>query len=62
MKTIFSIGVLFVVVIALIIAGPFASIAALNTLFSLTIPYTIWTWLSMLWLQMLLVAKYKHNA
>lgn len=44
-------GVFFVVllVIALIIVGPLLTIWALNTLFpALAIPYTIWTWLSVL--------------
>lgn len=44
-------GVLFAVllVIALIIVGPLLTIWALNTLFpALAIPYTIWTWLSVL--------------
>ena len=37
---------------AWIILSPFALIWAVNTLFGTTVPYTIWTWLSveMLWL------------
>ena len=36
-------------IIALIILGPFATIWALNTLFPvLAIPYTIWTWLAVI--------------
>ena len=39
----------FVLIIAIIIAGPMASIWALNTLFPvLAIPYTFDTWLAML--------------
>ena len=38
-----------VLVIALILAGPFLLIWALNTLFPvLAIPYTIWTWVAAL--------------
>lgn len=38
---------LFVVSLALVIAGPLAVIWALNTLFPvLAIPYTVWTWLA----------------
>ena len=38
-----------VLVIALIIAGPWLVIWALNTLFPvLAIPYTIWTWIAAL--------------
>lgn len=41
---------LIIFVAALIIGGPLATIWALNTLFSLTIPTTFWTWLATLWL------------
>ena len=38
-----------ILVVALIIAGPFLIIWALNTLFRvLAIPYTLWTWLAAL--------------
>lgn len=40
-------GVLFVVlviVLAIVVVGPFASIWALNTLFGLAIPFTVKTW------------------
>lgn len=40
---------LVVLIIAAAIAGPLFTIAALNTLFGLGIPYTFWTWLSMFW-------------
>lgn len=36
-------------IIAAIIFGPLMSIWALNTLFSLNIAYTFWTWLAMVW-------------
>lgn len=45
----FGVFVAVLLVIALIILGPLITIWALNTLFpALAIPYTIWTWLSVL--------------
>jgi hypothetical protein len=42
---------LFALLIGILILGPLATIAALNTLFpALAIPYDFWTWLSALWL------------
>lgn len=42
-------AILFIFVIfAVVFLVPFAVIWALNTLFALGIPYTIWTWLAML--------------
>ena len=38
------------IIIALIVFAPFATIASLNTLFALNIPYTFYTWLSTVWL------------
>ena len=38
------------IMIALIVFAPFATIASLNTLFALNIPYTFYTWLSTVWL------------
>ena len=56
-------GYLFVVVLVvlLIILGPLATIAALNTLFGLQIAYTFWTWLSVAWLHILIAgaARFK---
>ena len=44
-----GIVVLFVALLALIVVWPFCIIFALNTLFiTLSIPYTFWTWLSVL--------------
>lgn len=40
----FAIGSVFIVAILLIVLGPWACIWALNTLFSLTIPFTFKTW------------------
>lgn len=36
----------------LIIAGPFLTVAAVNTLFNLGIAYTFPTWLSVFWLNL----------
>jgi len=43
------VGIFAVGMILLALAGPFITVAALNTLFSLGIPYTVWTYLSMCW-------------
>lgn len=45
----FAIVAVILLIIAAIIFGPLASIWALNTLFSLNIAYTFWTWLAMVW-------------
>lgn len=37
--------------LAMIVLGPLATIASMNTLFGLDIAYTFWNWLSMVWLQ-----------
>ena len=49
MKYVAVIGAL-VVLLAVIIAGPLLTIASLNTLFGLNIAYTVWTYLSVMWL------------
>ncbi len=36
------------IILAIIVVGPVLMIWALNTLFALAIPYTIWTWLAVL--------------
>jgi hypothetical protein len=43
---------LFVLAVFLLIIAPFVTIWSLNTLFTLTIEYTIWTWLAMVWLSL----------
>lgn len=43
-------------VLALITMGPIFTIWSLNTLFGLGIPLTIWTWLSALWLGMVVAS------
>ena len=49
MKYVAIVGAL-VVMLAVIIAGPLLTIASLNTLFGLNIAYTVWTYLSVMWL------------
>ena len=51
MKYVAVIGAL-VVLLAVIIAGPLLTIASLNTLFGLNIAYTVWTYLSVMWLNL----------
>jgi hypothetical protein len=41
-----STALLILAIISLITFMPLAAIWALNTLFTLTIPYTFWTWLA----------------
>ena len=57
MKYVAIIGAL-VVLLGVIIAGPLLTIASLNTLFGLNIAYTVWTWLSVAWLNILFLSKY----
>ena len=49
MKYIAIVGAL-VVLLAVILVGPLLTIASLNTLFGLNIAYTVWTYLSVMWL------------
>ena len=49
MKYVAVIGAL-VVLLAVIIAGPLLTITSLNTLFGLNIAYTLYTYLSVMWL------------
>ncbi len=58
-KALTGITALVLLVIALIIFGPLASIAAINTLFGTGIAYNIWTWLSAFWVQILFFGKFK---
>lgn len=49
MNTNIKIALLALLIIVLLIVGPFLTIWALNTIFpALAIPYTFWTWLAML--------------
>lgn len=49
MKYVAVVGAL-VVLLGVIIAGPLLTITSLNTLFGLNIAYTLWTYLSVMWL------------
>lgn len=61
-NTIIKIIFMLVLAVVLIIVGPFLTIAALNTVFpSLAIPFNIWTWLSVLWLQSPLILSYRKK-
>ena len=51
MKYVAVIGAL-VVLLGVIIAGPLLTIASLNTLFGLNIAYTVYTYLSIMWLNL----------
>ena len=51
MKYVAIVGAL-VVLLAVIIAGPLLTIGALNTLFGLNIAYTVWTYLSVMWMNL----------
>ena len=51
MKYVAIIGVL-VFLLAVILVGPFLTLASLNTLFGLNIAYTAWTYLSVMWLNL----------
>ena len=45
---------LVILAIAVLGLGPFLTVMSINTLFALSIPYNIYTWLSTLWLGMCL--------
>jgi len=47
----------FVVVVGLLIGGPFFTIAAVNTLFGAAISYNFWTWLAALWVNFLVAGR-----
>ena len=49
MKYVAVIGAL-VVLLGVLVAGPLLTIGALNALFGLNIAYTVWTYLSVMWL------------
>ena len=56
MKT-FGIIALIILVISLIGIGPVLTIISLNAVFGLTIGVTIWNWLAVLWLSMLVAGS-----
>ena len=51
MKYVAIVGAL-VVLLALMFVNPLLTIASLNTLFGLNIAYTLWTYLSVMWLNL----------
>ena len=51
MKYVAVIGAL-VVMLAVILVGPLLTVASLNALFGLNIAYTVWTYLSVMWLNL----------
>ena len=51
MKYVAIIGAI-LVLIALMFVSPLLTIASLNTLFGLNIAYTVWTYLSVMWLNL----------
>lgn len=51
-----------VVVLVIVIAGPFWTIWALNLLFGLSIPITFKTWLAVTWLEIVLTASAKAGS
>jgi len=52
-----GLGIIGAVIAAVLIFGPLFTIWALNLVFTLNIPVTFWTWLSVFWLQLLFVPK-----
>ena len=46
------IGLAVVFLLVLLGIGPFLTIAAINTVFNLNIAYSIYTWLSVVWLNL----------
>jgi hypothetical protein len=51
MKYVAIIGAI-LVLIALMFVSPLLTIASLNTLFGLNIAYTVWTYMSVMWLNL----------
>ena len=48
---------IFVIALAIIVAVPLITIWSFNTLFTMGIEYTAWTWLAMFWLQAVLTGS-----
>jgi hypothetical protein len=55
------IGLIVVLVLVFGVFGPFITIWALNTLFSLAIPYTLSTWLAAAWIGLVISPLAKQN-
>lgn len=58
---IISAVIILVVALALIIFAPIFTILALNVVFAMGIPVNFWTWLSVLWLQSMIAARYNYK-
>lgn len=53
-------AILYIVLIALVIAlVPFSTIFAINTLFSTSIAYTFWTWMSVIILNITVIDTFR---
>ena len=52
--------IVLVLLVALVL-GPIATIASLNTLFSLGIPYNIYTWLSVFWIGLVIAGHSRSS-
>lgn len=50
-----------VALVLVIVFAPFLTIWSLNTLFVLNIPYTLLTWVAIIWLQLLLIAPHTNK-
>lgn len=50
METFWAISALVLLVLVLLIIGPWVTFLALSTVFGLTTTYSFWTWLSIVWL------------
>lgn len=53
-------AILYIIFVALVIAlVPFSTIFAINTLFSTSIAYTFWTWLSVIILNVTVIGTFR---
>lgn len=59
MKETLGIVGLIILIIALIGVGPVITIWSINTLFSMNITYSLWTWLSVVWLSLVTFGNLK---
>ena len=50
----YTLALIGLLVIVLVLVSPLLSIWALNTIFSLTIPTNVWTWLAVAWLHIVI--------
>lgn len=56
-NTAIAIVAVILLALAIVILGPIFTILALNTVFTLSIPITFWTWLSTFWLGCLFIPQ-----